>query len=74
MSPQIQPDSFHLLTIDQAAERMAVSVSTVSRLIRSGDLPSVTLGRSRRIPSPVIEQYANRLLASMSDPGRIMTP
>ena len=71
MSPQIQPESFHLLTINHAAERMAVSVSTVGRLIRSGELPSVTLGRSRRIPSTVIEQYADRLL-SMSDPTRIM--
>lgn len=74
MSPQIQPNTFHLLTIPQAAEQMAVSISTVGRLIRSGELPSVTLGRSRRIPSPVIEQYAHKLLASMSDPTRIMPP
>ena len=72
MSPQIPPNAFRLLTIAQAAEQMSVSISTVSRLIRSGELPSVTLGRCRRIPSTVIEQYAASLLASLSDPSRIM--
>lgn len=55
MSPQIPPNSFHLLTVEQAADRMSVSISTVRRLVRSGQLASVSLGRCRRIPSTVIE-------------------
>ena len=34
-----------LLTVQEAATRMRVSVPTVRRLIRRGDLPAVQLGR-----------------------------
>jgi excisionase family DNA binding protein len=37
-----------LLTVRQVAELLQVSVSTVERLTRSGELPSVKFGRSRR--------------------------
>jgi excisionase family DNA binding protein len=37
-----------LLTKQQVADLLQVSVSTVERLTRSGELPSVKFGRSRR--------------------------
>jgi len=67
--------NFILWTVEQAAKRMAVSPSTVRRLIHSGQLPSVTLGRCRRIPSTVVEEFVQALLTSgVSDPNRIMQP
>lgn len=67
MSLPAGSDSFHLLTVPQAAERLSVSVATVRRLIRSGQLPSVTLGRCRRIPSTVLQEYAESRLTQMSE-------
>jgi excisionase family DNA binding protein len=57
VSPQVPANSFHLLTVEQAAERLAVSVSTVRRLVRSKQLASVSFGRACRIPSTAIEQF-----------------
>lgn len=73
--PADSSQTFRLLTVEQAAERMAVSPSTVRRLIRSGRLPSINLGRCRRVPSTVVEEFVQGLLDdAMSDPTRIMQP
>lgn len=37
------------ITADDAAKRMGVSKSTVVRMMRTGELPSITVGRYRRI-------------------------
>lgn len=47
-----------LVPIDEAARRMSVSVSTVERLVRSGELPSRTFGRARRIHVDDLEACA----------------
>lgn len=39
-----------LLTLNDCAEALAVSRSTVSRLVKSGTLASVKLGKSRAAP------------------------
>ena len=46
-----------LMTIDQAAEALSLSRSTVQRLINSGLLPSVKVGGSRRIPTSAVSEY-----------------
>lgn len=50
-----------LLTKDEAAKRLGVSRSTVDRLVRSRELPSVKLGGSRRAPRRIrpvdLEQF-----------------
>lgn len=46
MTPQIEPA---LLRLEQVASRLAVSPSTVRRLIRRGDLPVVRVGRQLRV-------------------------
>jgi excisionase family DNA binding protein len=46
-----------LLTVDQAAETLGVSRSTIYNLIGSGQLPTVKLGRSRRISPESLAAY-----------------
>ena len=43
-----------LLTVDEAAEALAVSRSMISKLISAGSLRSVVVGKSRRIPTAAI--------------------
>lgn len=50
-----------LLTVDQAAARLQVSRWTVYNLIRSRELASVTIGRSRRISEAALLDYIARL-------------
>lgn len=53
-----------LLTIPEAAERLAVSRDTIYRLIASGDLRSVHLGRAHRIPADEVDRLIADRLAS----------
>ena len=46
-----------LLTPEQAAELLAVGRTTIYDLMRVGALPSVKIGRSRRIPAGELEGY-----------------
>jgi excisionase family DNA binding protein len=46
-----------LLTIPQVCNALAVSRDAVYELLRSGRLPSVTLGRSRRIRIADLERF-----------------
>jgi len=45
-----------LLTIEQTADYLQVSVSTVRRMVRDGRLRSVSLGRLRRVPASALEE------------------
>ncbi|MFD9862249.1 helix-turn-helix domain-containing protein [Streptomyces alboflavus] len=47
--------------MDQAAARLQVSRWTVYNLIRSRELASVTIGRSRRISEAALLDYIARL-------------
>jgi excisionase family DNA binding protein len=53
-----------LMKIEDAAEKLQVSKSTVRRLIINGDLPAVKIGKSVRIRSDDWEQFMNKLLNS----------
>jgi excisionase family DNA binding protein len=46
-----------LLRVSEVAARMRVSNMTVYRLIKSGELAAVRIGRSYRIREPEIERY-----------------
>ena len=50
-----------LLTEDEAATTLAVSKRTLQSLIYSGVLPSVKIGRSRRVAAADLELYVGRL-------------
>ncbi len=50
-----------LLTVPQAADRLAVSRSMLYQLMASGALPSVHVGRSRRIPADALAAFVQEL-------------
>ncbi len=50
-----------LLTPERAADQLDVGRTTVYSLIASGELDSVKIGRSRRIPADALVAYVERL-------------
>ena len=49
-----------MVTVDEAGLALGVSRSTVWRLIRRGDLPSVRRGGRRLVPSSAVQTRARR--------------
>lgn len=49
-----------LVTVEAAARFLAVSRSTIYVLLGRGDLPSLKLGKARRIPKRGLVDYATR--------------
>lgn len=56
------------LTVAEVAEVMRVSKMTVYRLVHSGELPAVRVGRSFRVPQDALDAY---LEASSVDRDRM---
>jgi excisionase family DNA binding protein len=50
-----------LLRIEEAAERLGIGRSLMYRLVMSGAIESVPVGRLRRIPSECLHEYVDRL-------------
>ncbi len=50
-------DDVVFLTVAGVATVMRVSKMTVYRLVRSGDLPAIRVGRSFRIPEQAVHEY-----------------
>ncbi len=55
-----------LLKVTEVCERLALSRSEVYELLASGELPSVKLGRARRIADDDLEEYIRRLRLHVS--------
>ena len=45
------------LTVQEVADLMRVSTMTVYRIIKSGELPAVRVGRSFRVPERTVHDY-----------------
>ena len=45
------------LTVQEVADIMRVSTMTVYRIIKSGELPAVRVGRSFRVPEQAVHDY-----------------
>ena len=45
------------LTVAEVATLMRVSKMTVYRLVHSGELPAVQIGRSFRVPEQAVHEY-----------------
>jgi excisionase family DNA binding protein len=56
-----------LLTVAEVAEMLRVSTMTVYRLIRSGEIPAVRIGRSYRIREPDLESYIESQIVETGD-------
>jgi excisionase family DNA binding protein len=50
-----------MLTPEEAAEALGVGRSTLYDLLRLQEIPSVKIGRSRRIPVSALRDFAERL-------------
>lgn len=50
-----------LLRVEEVAELLDVGRTTVYALIKCGDLHSVKIGGSRRVPSTALQNYLDRL-------------
>jgi excisionase family DNA binding protein len=48
------------LTVAEVASMMRVSKMTVYRLVHSGDLPAVRVGKSFRVPERAVHDYLER--------------
>lgn len=54
------PTGGSFLTVAEVAARMRVSKMTVYRLVHSGELEAVRVGRSFRVPDHAVEEYLRR--------------
>lgn len=54
------------LTVAEVASMLRVSKMTVYRMVHSGDLPAMQVGRSFRVPARAVEEY---LSAGLGDWG-----
>jgi excisionase family DNA binding protein len=54
-------DSRLLLTPEHAADKLAIGRTTVYALMQRGELRSVKIGRSRRVPADALDEYVGKL-------------
>lgn len=52
-----------LLRVEEAARRLDIGRTTLYALVMSGEIESVLVGRSRRIPAECLDEYVQRLRA-----------
>ncbi|MBV9139584.1 MAG: excisionase family DNA-binding protein [Pseudonocardiales bacterium] len=64
-TPRVTPERV-LLTIEEAAERLGIGRTLMCKLIRTGDVESVVIGRLRRIHIDAVNDYADRLIAEQN--------
>jgi excisionase family DNA binding protein len=58
----------YLLRVEEAAEALQMSRSKLYEMIASGEIPSVTIGRSRRVPAEALRRRVDERLADQSVP------
>lgn len=62
MADSYEPDpSLALLTVEEAARRLRIGRTTCFRLVLSGEIESVTVGRLRRVPVDAVLAYVSKL-------------
>jgi excisionase family DNA binding protein len=59
-----------LLTVDDAAAVLSLGRTKVYELLESGLLPSVKIGRSRRIPLSGVREFVQRIALGEEEPTR----
>jgi excisionase family DNA binding protein len=62
-----------LLTVEQAAISLAICRTKVYELLRNGELESVQIGSSRRIPEICVAEYVERLRSRVRTQARSET-
>jgi excisionase family DNA binding protein len=61
-------DALLLLTPERAAERLDIGRTRLYELLAAGEIESVKVGRSRRIPAAALAHYVERLRAQHRRP------
>jgi excisionase family DNA binding protein len=56
-----------LLTVAEAATALGLSRSKLYELLAAGEVESVSIGRSRRVPREAVEEFVARLRAETED-------
>jgi len=54
---QTMHDAAQLISLDKAAESLSISRRTVARLVKAGELASVTIGRRRLIRTAALQTW-----------------
>ncbi|AGP31669.1 MULTISPECIES: helix-turn-helix domain-containing protein [Corynebacterium] len=62
-------DSGTFLTVAEVADLMRVSKMTVYRLVHSGELPAVRVGRSFRVHEQAVEEYLGASIYNADQAG-----
>ena len=62
-----QPGQKLLLTISEAAFLLGMGRSFVYELVLKGEIPSIKLGRARRIPASALERFVAARLGESDD-------
>lgn len=52
--------------VGEVAEQLGVGITTAKALIKSGELRSVKIGRSRRVPDDALHEFVQRLDAEQN--------
>jgi excisionase family DNA binding protein len=60
-------DTRVLITVQEAARRLAIGRSHLYQLLQRGALPSIRIGRARRIRVSDLEEFVDRLRAEQLD-------
>ncbi|WP_460468719.1 helix-turn-helix domain-containing protein [Calidifontibacter terrae] len=60
MEQERQLGDVTFMTVAEVAAIMRVSKMTVYRLVHSGELPAVRVGRSFRVPEDAVHAYLNQ--------------
>jgi excisionase family DNA binding protein len=55
-----------LVTPEEAARRLSVGRTTIYELMSSGELQSVNIGRSRRVPVSSLASFVSRLIGEVA--------
>lgn len=58
-----------LYPTDEVAQQLGVGMTTAKALIKTGELRSVKIGRSRRVPAEALQEYVRRLDAEQNSDG-----
>jgi len=60
MAEERQPGEVAFMTVAEVAAIMRVSKMTVYRLVHSGELPAVRVGRSFRVREDAVSEYLSQ--------------
>ena len=63
MSSPTAADLGVLLTVEEAAQRLRIGRTSMYRLVSTGAIETVTIGRLRRVPAECLVEYVDRLRA-----------